>query len=354
MAFDDEQFGVSLPFAQALKSAFNFHEVKIISALSFDVIGIIPYLSESGIMEPNLRKLMIERNLVSSAKSSLVLHRIHEMGASGYVRFVVSLQRNQSNVVYHILADQLLVAAQELYESWRSGLYSYRHLHTSEGRLSEHGLTLCSITQLTSVTGDMRLPGESAAAKPKVYHLPDTVKALPHNALYLHSHVAQDKLSVHTTKRTLDTTSNLFTSVPDAALHCNAAIPSVTCFTERSVSILVQRFCESGGSQMERVGKLLIDPNFPFVHDSTLAPPICSVLGCTHASAREKYIPVHLHCNLIIHYQAHTHVHTHTHTTHTCTITARIGYMVLSLRTRQETELGTALASRSTSVSPVA
>ena len=242
---------VSLPFAHALKSAFDFHEAKIISALSFDVIGVIPYLSESGIMERDLRKLMIERNLVSSAKSCLVLQRIHEMGADGYVSFVVLLQRNRSSVVYQKLAEQLLMAAQEFYESWRNGLYSSCHFHRIESNLqSKYGVMFCSPGQTASVAGDMRLHVDVAAGLPDGYHLPNTFEPLSHCTgctlppVYPHQHSLHDA-------------NKQCIPILDGNLHCDTRTPSVTRFTEDNVCVLVKRFYESGGSQVERVGKLL-------------------------------------------------------------------------------------------------
>lgn len=265
MALDSEEFVISLPFAQALKSAFAINEAKIISAISFDVIGIIPHLSESGIMEPNLRKLLIERNLVCSAKSRLVLQRIHEMDAIGYVRFVVLLQRNQSDIVYRKLADHLLVAAQELYESWRCGLYSCRHLHTSEGSVSRQGVKLCSSVQTASVTKGLWIPCETATVQPDSYHLTDAFKTLPHGT-------SSRQHPVHQHHPSLRATSDQFTPIPGTDSRCDTVTLSVMCFSEENVCILVQRFCESGGSQMERVGKLLKMVTIPHVHVASIRP----------------------------------------------------------------------------------
>ena len=265
MALDSEEFVTSPAFDQALKSAFVFNEDKIISAVSFDVIGIIPHLSESGIMEPNLRRLLIQRNRLRYDKSCLVLRRIHDMGAIGYVRFVVLLQKNSSSMVYRKLADQLLVAAQELYESWRCGLHSCRHLHTSESSVSRHGETLCSSVRTTSVTRDLWIPGETATIQPDSYHPTDIFKTLPHGTSSRQHPVHQHHASLHAT-------SDQFTPIPDTDYHCDMVTPSVTCFSEKNVCILVQRFCESGGSQTERVGKLLIMITVPHVHVSSLRP----------------------------------------------------------------------------------
>ena len=281
---------VSLPFAHALKSAFDFHEAKIISALSFDVIGVIPHLSESGIMERNLRKLMIERNLVSSAKSCLVLHRIHEMGADGYVSFVMLLQRNRSSIVYQKLAEQLLMAAQEFYESWRNGLYSSRHFHRIESNLSsKYGVMFRSPDQTASVAVDMGLHGDVAAALPSGYDLTNTFEPLSHCTgctlppFYPH-------------QQSLHDANEQCTSILDGKLHCDTRTTSVTCFTEESVCVLVKRFYESGGSQVERVGKLLemitIFTCTRFVARNTqhISVPACDYVCTTFLSTFVTYI----------------------------------------------------------------
>ena len=252
MASANEVLGVSVPFAQALKAAFRLSESKIISAVSFDVIGMIPHLSESGIMEPNLRKLLIERKLVSDAKSMLVLHRIHEMGAYGYVRFVVLLQRNQSSVVYRKLAEQLLVTAQELYEAWRCVLCSYHHLCTSVGSVPKHGTVLCSSShpETPSITRDSWTSDGSVTVPPDNCHRRSTFEEVQHDTSCRQYPVYQPYSSLHAT-------SHRMMPARDTEFYSDAESLSVMFFTEENVFVLVKQFCESGGSQMEKIGKLL-------------------------------------------------------------------------------------------------
>ena len=146
--FSSSEFDSSVIF-EAIKTSFDVNEEKVVALISFDVVGLIPWLSEAGLMETELRKLLSRPDVVTSYKAYHIVNRVRSKGAFGYLKFLSIVHKNKSHPLHRKFWEDILKTAEEI-DALRQFIGRSCELFTSYVDFSRVSLSINSIELRTT------------------------------------------------------------------------------------------------------------------------------------------------------------------------------------------------------------